>query len=184
MIARDMPEVQDDELESTLRPSKSELKRQSAALRDLGTELLQLGREQLERMDLPNELSAALNLARSMKRDSAYKRQTKYIGKLLRNMDHAPIEAQLAEIAGESASASRALHRIEAWRDRLIAEGDTALGELMAAYPRAERPRVRRLIDSARLERERAQPPGSSRLLFKYLRELLEPDHPPRGGVG
>jgi ribosome-associated protein len=99
-------------------------------------------------------------------------------------MDHAPIEAQLAEIAGESASASRALHRIEAWRDRLIAEGDTALGELMAAYPQTERPRVRRLIDSARLERERAQPPRSSRLLFKYLRELLEPDHPSRGGVG
>lgn len=159
--------------ESPRRASKSELKRQSSALRDLGSELLQLRREQLVRLALPNELLEALDLARSMKRDGAYQRQTKYIGKLLRKMDHAPIETQLAEIARTSAAANLALHRVEAWRDRLIQEGDPALAELMNAYPQADRPKLRHLIEAARIERAREQPPKSARVLFKYLRELL-----------
>ncbi len=184
MIEPDQTDSREEPGQPAQRPSKSERKRQSSALRDLGSELLQLRPEQLDSMELPNDLFEAVNLARTMKRDGAFKRQTKYIGKLLRKMDHAPIEAKLAEIARVSAFATRALHRIEDWRDRLIAEGDPALDELQAACPQAERVRVRNLVESARREKECAQPPRSSRLLFKYLRALLESAEPPPGGVG
>lgn len=184
MIEPDQTDSREESEQPAQRPSKSERKRQSSALRDLGGELLQLPQEQLDSMALPNDLFEALALARTMKRDGAFKRQIKYIGKLLRKIDHAPIEVKLAEITQVSASATRALHRIEDWRDRLIAEGGPALDELLAAFPQADRPRVRRLVEAARREKERAQPPTSSRLLFKYLRELLESAEPPHEDVG
>lgn len=162
--------------DASRRHSKSASKRHSNMLRDLGSELIQLNEGQLEQMNLPEELARAVKQARSMKRDGAYKRQTKFIGKLLRNLDTSSIEEKLEDLAQTSAAANRALHHLEAWRDRLIAEGDVALDALMADYPQLERPRLRRLIDSARVERERSQPPKSSRLIFKYLRELFEAD--------
>lgn len=167
----DRIELQDD---ASHRPSKTALKRHSNALRDLGSELIQLNNEQLIRMDLPDELARAVMQARSMKRDGAYKRQTKFIGKLLRSLDTSPIESKLEDLAQASAAANRALHQLETWRDRLIAEGDVALDALMANYPQLERSKLRRLIDSAQVEQQRSQPPKSSRLIFKYLRELFE----------
>lgn len=155
------------------QPSKTELKRLSADLRDLGGELIHLSRDQLERLGLPSELVQAVSLARSMKQDGAFKRQKKYIGKLLRNIDPEPIQAELAAITRMSTSASRLLHCIEAWRDRLITEGDAALADLMKDFPQAERPRLRHLVETARQEKERGQPPKASRLIFKYVRELM-----------
>jgi len=156
------------------RPSKTQRKRESAALQDLGGALVRLSREQLTRLDLPEDLYQAVVLGQSLKHDGSLKRQRKYIGKLLRKMAPEPIQAKLAEITRASAAATRSLHRIEGWRDRLLAEGDAAIHDLMAHYPHAERPKLRQLVETARLERDRGQLPKAARLLFRHLRELME----------
>lgn len=166
--------VAEEGTEAETLPSKSEAKRQSAALRDLGTELLLLRREQLEKMALPADLLEALLLAQSMKRDGAFKRQTKFIGKLLRHADHATIAAKLDATTAPSAAAARHLHCIEHWRDRILTESASAIGEFAHDFPQAESTKLRRLADLARLEHERGQPPKSARLLFKYLREIMD----------
>ncbi len=163
-----------DTEEPAHRPSKTQLKRRSAALHELGGELLRLAPDQLDWIELPGELVEALRLAQTMKRDGAFARQRKYIGKLLRGIDPAPIQARIAELALANAAATRSLHHIEAWRDRLIAEGTAALGEFMAEFPFADRTKLRGLIGSARREKQQQEPPRSARLLFKYVRSITE----------
>jgi len=63
--------------------------------------------------------------------------------------------------------------RLEAWRERLIAEGDAALDELLAQHPSADRQHLRQLARNARAERDRDRPVQAYRELFRALRELF-----------
>src|SRR4029078_1341953 len=63
------------------------------------------------------------------------------------------------------------------WRERLIADGDAALSELLAEHPQADRQHLRQLVRNAIDERNRNKPPHAFRELFRELRELIdEPD--------
>ena len=67
-----------------------------------------------------------------------------------------------------------ALHRIEALRDQLVAEGDEALACLLDEYPHADRQHLRQLARNAREEKLRNKPPHAYRELFRALRELMQ----------
>ena len=69
---------------------------------------------------------------------------------------------------------SIASSRLEALRERLLDEGDAALGEILAEFPAADRQRLRSLTRQAQSERASSKPPKASRQLFRYLRELSE----------
>ena len=154
--------------------SKSQRKRDSLELRALGAELVKLSSEQLERLALPPELKEALLVMKSIKQRGALKRQLKFVGGLMRELDVVPIRENFARIKMQSGHAVRQHHNIERWRDRLIDEGDAALGVLMSEVPDVERQRVRQLIRSAQLERDQEKAPKSARALYRYLKECLE----------
>jgi len=63
-------------------------------------------------------------------------------------------------------------HRLEALRERLLAEGDAALGELLQRHPQADRQHLRALIRQARGERAGQRPPHAYRELLRQLRAL------------
>ncbi|SOO30196.1 conserved hypothetical protein [Xanthomonas phaseoli pv. phaseoli] len=67
-----------------------------------------------------------------------------------------------------------AIHRVERWRERLLAEGDVALSELLEAYPAADRQQLRQLVRNAIHERAKNKPPRAYRELFQVLRELSQ----------
>ena len=157
-----------------VRPNKSAQKRDSAALELLGEELIALPKDRLNALELPAELLEAVKLAQSIAgHHSGFRRQRKFIAKLLREMDAAPIRERLERHSHQSAKATHHLHVIERWRDRLLKGGDHDLNDLMAEYPDADRQKLRQLIRDARKEHQTEAPPRSARLLFKYLRELL-----------
>jgi ribosome-associated protein len=56
----------------------------------------------------------------------------------------------------------------------LIAGGNDALTEFLHEYDYADRQQLRQLVRNAQKEAELAKPPKSSRLLFRYLKELLQ----------
>lgn len=153
-------------------PSKSELKRQSFAMQDLGTELTLLPEEQLALLNLPETLLEAVRLGRSITAHGGLKRQKKYIGKLLRNLDIDPILSALQQLKDREANATHRHHHLERWRDRLIAEGDAAINAYMAENPAADRQKLRQLVREAVREREQSNAPRSARLLFRYLRDM------------
>ena len=83
---------------------------------------------------IPDELREAIREYKRLNAHGALRRQLQYIGKLMRSVDAEPIEARLAVLRGESDQHTGWLHRLERWRDRLLAE-DKALDALLAEYP-------------------------------------------------
>jgi ribosome-associated protein len=92
-----MPPIEptDDGDELAERPSRSARKRAAEYMQKLGVRLVALRESQLQALDLPEELHAALREARRLRGQSALARQHQYIGRLMRDLDAAPIEAAL-----------------------------------------------------------------------------------------
>jgi ribosome-associated protein len=160
----------DDEEE--LPPSKTKVKKQMHELRDLGKELTELGKDQLAQLDIPENLRDAIREMKNINKFGAQRRQMQYIGKLMRDVDTAPIFAKLDAWKGKSQHHIAYMHQLERWRDRLL-ESDTALTELLSAHPQADVQRLRTLIRNAQREIEAQKPPKNYREIFQILREII-----------
>jgi ribosome-associated protein len=153
-------------------PSKSQLKREMLELQDLGAELVKIPAHQLTSLELPEKLLDALELARRITSHGAQKRQRQYIGRLLRDLDAAPIRALLEQLKGTDRVSKARFQENERWRERLIGEGDAALAEFLARHPEADRQHLRRLVREAAQEAAAGKPPRHARELFRYLQSL------------
>jgi ribosome-associated protein len=156
------------------RPSKSARKREVQRLQDLGEQLTKLNPEQVAQIPVGEQLLKALEEMHRLKGREAQRRQLQYIGRLMRDEDGDAVAAALERLKAGGIEQTRRLHLLERWRDRLIDEGDEALGELMADHPAINPQQVRQLVRSARRELELEKPPAASRKLFRYLREVLD----------
>jgi len=154
-------------------PSKSQRKRDSAALQDLAAELVNMSKSKLAAIPLDEDIREAIALGQSIKAHGGRKRQILYIGKLLRGIDAEPIKEAIAKLDQTDAASVAHLHRLERWRERLLTEGNDALTQLLSEVPGADSQRLRQLIRNAQQEHAAGKPPKSSRELFRYLRELL-----------
>jgi ribosome-associated protein len=167
---RNQPVEPDEEEE--LPPSKTKIKKQMHELRDLGKELTELGKDQIAQLDIPENLRDALREMKSINKFGAQRRQIQYIGKLMREIDPAPILAKLDAWKGKSQHHVAYMHQLERWRDRLL-ESDAALTELLSAHPQADAQRLRSLIRNAQKEIEAQKPPKNYREIFQVLREII-----------
>lgn len=163
-------------------PSKSQRKRQMHELQDLGTELVELNDQQLASVDLPENLLDAVLEARRITKWEGRRRQMQYIGKLMRFIDPEPIRERIAAYKAVSSEQTARLHMLERWRLRLL-DDESALTELLNAYPQADATQLRLLIRNTRRERESGQPPKSFRALFKLLNEVIV-EQPPDTTTG
>jgi ribosome-associated protein len=156
-------------------PSKSQRKRTAHAAQDLGEALIGLRHCELEALGLPEALLEAVRDARAIRSRAAAARQRQYIGKLMRGIDPQPIRRALADRNAQSAQEIQRCKRAEAWRQRLIEEGESALDELSRLRPDLDRPHWQRLVGAARRSAAAgtagAGPAG--RELFRALRALL-----------
>ncbi len=153
--------------------SKTQRKREHQALVALARTLVELPASQLDRVPLDAAAREALLDARRLSR-GALQRQLLYVTRLLCQQDVAPVRDAVASCQGTGRRAAARLHRVERWRERLIAEGDAALEALLDAYPHADRQHVRRLVRAVHEERASRRPPRNYRALFRYL-DRLEP---------
>ncbi|MCX7890899.1 MAG: DUF615 domain-containing protein [Burkholderiales bacterium] len=143
------------------------------ALQALGERLVGVSAERLAEIGLPEDLLAAVRDAQRMTAREARRRQLQYIGRLMREVDPAPIRAKFEEWEGKLA-AHTAMHRLaESWRERLLAEED-ALTAFAQAVPAADLTALRGLVREARREQAAGQPPRRYRELFRLVRALLE----------
>ncbi len=152
-------------------PSKSQLKREMTALQDLGAELVALSKERLAKIEMPERLRDALLDAQRFTKHEARRRQMQYIGKIMRDVDAAPLRAAMDEINGVSEAANIRQHRLEKLRARLM-EDEAVCAEIARDYPGADIQHLRQLRRNALKEAERGKPPRSFRELFRELREL------------
>jgi ribosome-associated protein len=154
--------------------SKTRRKAAMQELQALGEELIELSNAKLAQLDLPEALLDAVKQAKRITSNGATARQRQYIGRLMREIDTAPIADMLAKWKGTNQEENAHFHQLERLRTRLL-EDDSALSEYLAAHPEVDSQQVRTLIRNARREATAGKPPKSSRELFKLLRE--QSDH-------
>lgn len=156
------------------RPSKTELKQESIELQLLGETLTTLSSDQLDQLDLPELMRDALEELHRVGKHEATRRHMQYIGKLMRDIDPAPIRAQLDRWEMGTRANKAAFKASERWRDRLIAEPD-ALNLFMAEQPGVDREKLNELLVRARLQAARGEAPAASRQIFRVIyRALLQ----------
>lgn len=151
-------------------PSKTQKKAQMHALQKLGVELVSLSRERIASMNLPESLVDAIRDAQRITAHEGRRRQMQYIGRLMRDIDPAPIQERLDAWRGQSQAEIARQHGMERLRDRLIAD-DAALTEYAQKHPDVDLQTLRNLIRNARKEAAGNRPPKSYREIFKVIRD-------------
>jgi ribosome-associated protein len=151
-------------------PSRSQLKRDSQELRDMGAQLVQMPNAHLDKITMDNTLLAAIKEARRLKSNDARRRQIQYIGKLMRNMDLTEIRHSVEKLNHQSQTFRQHFAMLEQWRDRLIDEGNDTIEEFLTAFPNADRQQIRNLSRQAGREKNSS----AKSKLFKYLKEISD----------
>jgi ribosome-associated protein len=106
-VARQIDTPSTHDAEAWAGPSKSQRKRDAHMLQALGAQLVTLPPACLKELDLPEELREAIYAAQGMRQRGARKRQVQYIGKLLRQLDPAPLRTALEALKTARAGAKR-----------------------------------------------------------------------------
>ena len=156
--------------------SRSQQRREALEVLAIGQQLVALTDAQLARLPVPESLLPHILEARRITSHIAHKRQLAFLAKQMRREDDDTLEA-IRDALDEKGDAARrevaAMHRVEAWRDRLLADGDEALAELLDLYPEADRQGLRQLVRNTLEERKRNKPPRAFRELFRQLRAMM-----------
>lgn len=155
------------------RPSKSQLKRDMTALQDLGRRLTELPADRLDRLGLPDRLRDAIADYRQITAHEGARRQMQFIGKLMRDVDPAPLKEALDAWSGDSKAEVAAMHLAERWRERLLAE-PASLAEFADTHQVADMTRLRTLLRNAAREKAEGRPPRDYRELYRMLREAID----------
>ncbi|WIJ94363.1 ribosome-associated protein [Citrobacter freundii] len=163
----------EDEDDEIIWVSKSEIKRDAEELKRLGAELVDLGKNALDKIPLDADLRAAIELAQRIKMEGR-RRQLQLIGKMLRQRDVDPIRQALDKLKNRHNQQVVVFHKLEQLRDRMVDGSDEAIEEVMNLWPDADRQQLRSLVRNARKEKAGNKPPKSPRQIFQYLRELAE----------
>lgn len=167
----------DPDTEEFLGPSRTEQRRTALDVLALAQQLTLLDAGHVERLPIPDALRPHIAEAQRITSHIARKRQLAFLAKQMRREDDDTLDTirDALEVSGQASRRETALlHRAEAWRDRLIDEGDIALAELLAEHPAVDRQRLRQLARNAAEDRARGKPPKSARELFREVRAALE----------
>ena len=169
----------DEETGEFLSPSRSQQRRDALEVLALGEKLVAMSEAQLAKLPIPESLLPHIRECKRITAQIAHKRQLQYLAKQMRREDDDVLDA-IRDALDEKGEAARretaAMHRIEAWRERLLDDGDTALAQLLDEYPNADRQLLRQLVRNTLEERKRNRPPRAFRELYRELRELLTDD--------
>ncbi len=166
----------DEDTGEFLSPSRSEQRRQALGVLELAEKLASLTPTQLSKLPIPDDLLPHLEQTRKITAHIARKRQLAFLAKQMRREDDETLDAIRDALDEDGVAARREvalLHRVETWRERLLEEGDVALGQLLDEHPAADRQHLRQLVRSTLDERKRNKPPRAFRELFRELRNLL-----------
>jgi ribosome-associated protein len=154
------------------RPSKSQLKREMHALQTLGVDLVELPKDALKRMPMPESLGDAVREARRITDHEGKRRQIQYIGRVMRSLTEdeiAALRTALDTHRGVNKAETARLHWIEQTREKLLADDD-AFTAFLREHPGADAQEGRTLIRNARKEAQQGRPPRYFRELFQWIK--------------
>jgi ribosome-associated protein len=170
---------EDVEIDDTLDPaensiSKSQKKRNMIALQSVGEELVALSADVINKMDLPDELRVAILDAKRIpnSKHGGNKRQMQYIGRLMREVDPAPILAQLQALKAPNQKQTAQHHLAERWRERMLADA-TSIAAFVREFPEADQTVLEKYLAAAKDDHAKQRPPKNFRLLYQTLHKHI-----------
>jgi ribosome-associated protein len=153
--------------------SKTQLKKASHDLQELGEALVALPDDRLNALPIAESLLDAVREYKRTRSHEGRRRQMQYIGKLMRRNDADPIREAVAGMQLGSAKDTLALHEGERWRAELIAD-DEALTRWMAEHPKTDAQQLRSLVRNARKDAALVPEKRSGRAfreLFQFVKQ-------------
>ena len=155
------------------RPNKTQIKRELQELQALIKRVIALPPRHFDEVPMSDDMREHFELARRVER-AALQRQIRYMSGRIHEED---IDAMVAVMDRQHIPQKQAVerqHRVEKWREKLLAGDNDLLTELVTTLDGCDVQYLRQLIRNANKEIKANKPPKSSRLIFKYLNELDE----------
>lgn len=163
----DQPEIDDNQDWI----SKSQLKRDSRDLQNLGKKLASFSQQQLDTIPLDDTMKDAIALAHKLSnKRSALKRHFQFIGKILRSIDVEPIQQAVDVIEDTANSSQLKFRKIEYWRDRIVEEGDPAINECCEQHDNMDRQKLRQLSRNLKKAPTDEKKTRFARQIFKEIK--------------
>jgi ribosome-associated protein len=163
-----------DNPEHDYGPTRTQQRRDALAVLALAVQLVELPPSKLARANLPEDVLREVENTRRITAHIARKRQLGFLAKVMRRHEDDAFDG-VRTLLGENREQLRketaAMHRLEALRERLLAD-ENALQEFIDQYPDIDRQHLRSLIRQARLERDGNKPPRAFREIFQLLKEV------------
>ncbi len=156
--------------------SKSQLKRDSKDLQNLGKKLASFNPEQLAKVPLNDKLIDAVALAQKLSnKRGALKRHFQFIGKILRSIDVEPIVDAVNAIEDTDNSSKLIFKTMEYWRDKIVADGDPAIDECCEQHDNMDRQKLRQLSRNLKQAPTDEKKTRFARQIFKEIQAVLNP---------
>jgi ribosome-associated protein len=152
--------------------SRTKKKQAAQALQKLGEQLVHLSDAQFALLELPEELMAAVAMARQIIQHEARRRQLQYIGKLMRKVDQVLVEAAIEKIKAGETEKKRQFKLVERWRDELVDGDKERFNWLIEKFPVIDPDELKQLVDNAQGRQKQIKPKKAGRVLFRYLSAL------------
>lgn len=161
-------------------PSKSQAKREMRDLQTMADRLGQLPDQQIADLPASDDFRQSLRQLRNLNHREARRRHLLHLGRRLLEENIDALQRELDSQSPGSTENTRRLHICERWRERLLAEGKTALTAFVEAHPDVDVQHLRNLIRNASRETGGNSQDQSTRRLYRFIREQV--DRAERGG--
>ncbi|MCY4044658.1 MAG: DUF615 domain-containing protein [Cellvibrionales bacterium] len=153
--------------------SKTDIKKEMAALRELGAEISKLPNKIYQSLNLPEDVNEGFQTLKRIQSHQARKRQYQYIGKLLRDIDTDPILQAIDDWKNGRKTLQVKNKKMEQLAKKLI-EGDKNVhNDFFNEHSTIDIQKARQLIRAAIKEKKSEKPNGASKKLIQFLKDFF-----------
>ena len=152
--------------------SKTALKNEAKDVHAFGKTLVGLSDKQISQIKLPESVHEAIREFKKLKKNSAKNRQSLYLAKLLRATDISEAQQFVAHLKFESQTEIRKFHKIEDWRNKLLADISN-LTDFVNLAPAIDIQKLRKLILNSQKEIKKGSSNKFQKELFQLIKDIL-----------
>ena len=152
--------------------SKTALKNEAKDVHAFGKILVGLSDKQISQIQLPESVHEAIREFKKLKKNSAKNRQSLYLAKLLRAIDISEARQFVAHLKFESQTEIKKFHKIEDWRNKLIADISN-LTDFVNLSPAIDIQKLRKLILNSQKEIKKGSSNKFQKELFQLIKDIL-----------
>ena len=152
--------------------SKTALKNEAKDVHAFGKILVGLTDKQIGQIEFPENVHEAIKELKKLKKNSAQKRQSLYLAKLLRGLDLSEAKRFVDHLKFESQTEIKKFHKVEVWRDKLVAD-ISSLTDFVNLCPSIDIQKLRKLILNSQREINKGSSKKFQKELFQFIKETL-----------